>query len=103
MAFTVVPIHNLHLPAGTQVDFGAGFVFLDMPQWVKDDQMLDKMSGHDQYQKVPVPRIVVVRKMLAVLFQVAALPSSVRPYHTLELYRQALLPKRCNIRRTSKS
>jgi hypothetical protein len=49
MAFTVVPIHNLHLPTGTQVDFGAGFVFQDMPQWVKNDKMLEKMSGHDQY------------------------------------------------------
>lgn len=49
MAFTVVPIHNLDLPPRTRVDFGGGFVFQDLPEWVKQDPMLDRLSGTDQY------------------------------------------------------
>jgi len=38
MSFTVVPLHNLSLAAGTNVRFGNGFTFQDLPQWVKDDK-----------------------------------------------------------------
>jgi hypothetical protein len=37
MSFTVVPIHNLDLPAGTCIPFGDGFVLQDVPDWVKSD------------------------------------------------------------------
>jgi hypothetical protein len=38
MSFTVVPLHNLDLPAGTRVAFGKGFVLQDTPAWVKADK-----------------------------------------------------------------
>jgi len=38
MAFTVVPLHNLSLPAGTRIRFGSDFVLQDIPPWVKKDK-----------------------------------------------------------------
>ena len=38
MAFTVVPLHNLSLPAGTRIPFGSSFVLQDIPPWVKNDR-----------------------------------------------------------------
>jgi hypothetical protein len=40
VSFTVVPLHNLNLPAGTNVSFGRGFVFQDVPAWVRTDQQI---------------------------------------------------------------
>jgi hypothetical protein len=49
MAFTVVPLHNISLPAGTQIPFGNGFVFQDVPEWLKKDQgILNNLSFHDR-------------------------------------------------------
>src|SRR5215472_7817074 len=39
MAFTVVPLHNLKLPKGTEIPFAKGFVLTDMPQWLLADKM----------------------------------------------------------------
>src|SRR2546421_572678 len=38
MLFTVVPLHNLKLPASTRIPFGNGFVLQDVPEWVKNDR-----------------------------------------------------------------
>ena len=48
MAFTVVPLHNLTLDAGTSAEFSAGFVFQDLPQWLKDEPILKNLSRHDR-------------------------------------------------------
>lgn len=49
MAFTVVPLHNLHLPSGTNIPFGNDFVLQDMPQWVKDDKgILGDINFYDR-------------------------------------------------------
>src|SRR5258707_1270312 len=48
MAFTVVPLHNLALDAGTSAEFGAGFVFQDVPQWLRDEPILKDLSRHDR-------------------------------------------------------
>jgi hypothetical protein len=49
MAFTVVPLHNLHVPAGTRIPFGNTFVLQDTPEWLKKDQgILASLSLHDR-------------------------------------------------------
>jgi hypothetical protein len=49
MAFTVVPLHNMHLPRGTNVSFGNDFVLGDLPQWVKDDKgILGDINYYDR-------------------------------------------------------
>ncbi|MFB3777581.1 MAG: hypothetical protein ACE141_08210 [Bryobacteraceae bacterium] len=48
MSFTVVPLHNLSLPSGTRAIFGNGFVFQDVPQWVKNEPILKDLSRHDR-------------------------------------------------------
>ena len=35
MSFTVVPLHNLDLPAGSRIPFGKHFVLQDVPEWLK--------------------------------------------------------------------
>jgi hypothetical protein len=47
MALTVVPIHNLNLPAGTVIPFGK-FKILDVPKWLLEDPILQTLSEHDQ-------------------------------------------------------
>jgi hypothetical protein len=37
VAFTVVPLHSLSLPAETRIPFGEGLVLQDLPEWVKSD------------------------------------------------------------------
>jgi hypothetical protein len=48
MAFTVVPLHNLTLDARTSAEFGAGFVFQEVPQWLRDEPILQELSRHDR-------------------------------------------------------
>lgn len=48
MAFTIVPLHNLKLDAGTRIPFGNGFVFQDVPDWVRKESFLDYLSHHDR-------------------------------------------------------
>ena len=49
MAFTVVPLHNVSLPAGTRIPFGDDLVIQDTPQWVKEDKsFLNYLSHHDK-------------------------------------------------------
>ena len=38
MSFTVVPLHNLDLPAGSRIPFGKTFVLQDVPEWLKQDK-----------------------------------------------------------------
>jgi hypothetical protein len=47
MAFTVVPIHNLSLPEGTQIPFGK-FTIQDVPQVLFNDGILDNLSTYDR-------------------------------------------------------
>jgi hypothetical protein len=44
MSFTVAPLHNLHLPAGTRAQFGDGFVLQDVPQWLKNEPIIKELS-----------------------------------------------------------
>jgi hypothetical protein len=37
VSFTVVPLHNLDLPEGSRIPFGAKFIIQDIPEWVKKD------------------------------------------------------------------
>jgi hypothetical protein len=48
MSFTVVPLHNLSLPEGTEIPFADGFVLCDLPEWLREDRMLDNLSLHDK-------------------------------------------------------
>ena len=46
MAFTVVPLHNVDLAAGTRIPFGNDLVFQDTPACVKEDRSFLKYLGH---------------------------------------------------------
>lgn len=52
MAFTVVPLHNVSLPAGTSIPFGNDLIFQDNPQWVRDDQSFLKHLGFSDERSV---------------------------------------------------
>jgi hypothetical protein len=52
MSFTVVPLHNVNLPAGIRVPFGDDIVFHDTPKWVKDDNSFLKYLGEHDKQSV---------------------------------------------------
>jgi hypothetical protein len=47
MAFTVVPIHNLSLPAGTVIPFGK-FTIQDVPQWLLNEPILKDLCERDR-------------------------------------------------------
>ena len=40
MSFTVVPLHNLDLPAGSRIPFGKNFVLQGIPEWLKQDKSI---------------------------------------------------------------
>jgi hypothetical protein len=49
VSFTVVPLHNLDLPAGTRIPFGGKFVLQDVPEWLKTDTgFLNDIGRHDK-------------------------------------------------------
>jgi hypothetical protein len=48
MSFTVVPLHNLYLPAGVRVEFGAGFLLQEIPNWLLRDPELQVLSFGDR-------------------------------------------------------
>jgi hypothetical protein len=49
MSFTVVPLHNLDLPKGTQIPFGKGFFLTDMPEWLPADKnAMGRVSDQDR-------------------------------------------------------
>jgi hypothetical protein len=48
MSFTVVPLHNLELESGTRAEFGDGFIFQDVPEWLKNEPILKDISRHDR-------------------------------------------------------
>src|SRR5271170_7986543 len=47
MSFTVVPLHNLNLPAGSRVPFGK-FTIQDVPEWLLKDDIIERLSEHDR-------------------------------------------------------
>jgi hypothetical protein len=47
VSFTVVPLHNLELPAGTVIPFGK-FTIQDIPEWLLKDRILKELSKHDR-------------------------------------------------------
>jgi hypothetical protein len=47
MALTVVPLHNLKLPAGTVIPFGK-FTIQDVPEWLLKEPILEDLSRHDR-------------------------------------------------------
>jgi hypothetical protein len=49
MSFTVVPLHNLSLPVGTQIPFGNGLVLQDVPEWLRKEPILKDLSRSDRY------------------------------------------------------
>jgi hypothetical protein len=53
MSFTVVPLHNLELPKGTQIPFGKGFVLTDILQWLLTDK--NAMGRHRQTLLTAMP------------------------------------------------
>ena len=52
MAFTVVPLHNVDLTAGTLIPFGKDLSFQNNPQWVKGDKSFLKDLAHHDMQSV---------------------------------------------------
>jgi hypothetical protein len=47
MSFTVVPLHNLNLPADTVIPFGK-FTIQDVPDWLLKEPMLKRLSDRDR-------------------------------------------------------
>jgi hypothetical protein len=47
MALTVVPLHNLNLPAGTVIPFGK-FDIRDVPDWLRNESLLNNLSERDR-------------------------------------------------------
>jgi hypothetical protein len=47
MSFTIVPLHNLGLAAGTIIPFGK-FTIQDVPQFLLTDDILENLSAHDR-------------------------------------------------------
>ena len=43
-----MPLHNLSLDAGTRAEFGDGFVFQDVPEWLKNEPILKELSRPDR-------------------------------------------------------
>jgi hypothetical protein len=60
VSFTVVPIHNLTLPAGTCIPFGNGFMLQDMPLWVHNDTELLKGLNLEECRAVLVAKHALV-------------------------------------------
>ena len=49
MSFTVIPLHNLDLPADTRIAFGTEFNLEPVPAWLKkDENWLNNLSRHDR-------------------------------------------------------
>jgi hypothetical protein len=49
MSFTVVPLHNLRIPAGSRIPFGTKFVLQDVPEWLRQDRnTLDDIGRTDR-------------------------------------------------------
>lgn len=49
MSYTVVPLHNLELPPGSQIPFGTKFRLQDIPDRLrKDEHALNDLSSRDQ-------------------------------------------------------
>jgi hypothetical protein len=48
MSFTVVPLHNLDLPAGSEIPFGPKFVLQDVPEWLRRDTEILRDIGRAQ-------------------------------------------------------
>jgi hypothetical protein len=49
MSFTVVPLHNLDLPAGIRIPFGKSYVLQDVPDWLQRDKItLDNIGRLDR-------------------------------------------------------
>jgi hypothetical protein len=49
VAFTVAPLHNLSLPAGSRIPFGSKFAILDVPDWLRTDKgILADISRDDR-------------------------------------------------------
>src|SRR5216684_2508439 len=59
MSFTVVPLHNLSLPAGTRAEFGDGFVLQDVPKWLKDEPILNDLSRPDRQSTLDAKQALV--------------------------------------------
>lgn len=48
MAFTIVPLHNLHLPPGSIIPFGK-FTIQEVPKWLLNDKdVMKRLSEHER-------------------------------------------------------
>jgi hypothetical protein len=60
MSFTVVPLHNLTLPAGLHIPFGDGFVLQDLPECIRSDRCLfSDLSRHDRQSTLDAKHALV--------------------------------------------
>jgi len=48
MSFTVVPLHNLNLPAACRIPFGTKFVLQDVPEWLRQDKQILNNIGRTE-------------------------------------------------------
>ena len=65
MSFTVIPLHNLDLPADTRIAFGTEFNLEPVPAWLKkDENWLNNLSRHDR-QSVLDARFALVSEYQA--------------------------------------
>src|SRR5258708_27236807 len=59
VSFTVVPLHNLNLPAGSRVAFGNDFVLQEVPEWVKKGSQLEHLSRNDRQRTLDASHALV--------------------------------------------
>jgi len=65
VSFTVVPLHNLKLPAGTRIPFGGGFFLQDVPEWVRQDQQILNGLGRQERESLLEARHALVAEYKA--------------------------------------
>lgn len=61
-----MPLHNLSLPLGTQVEFGDGFILRDTPAWVKNDEgILGDINRNDRQATLAAKHALVAEYQAA--------------------------------------
>jgi hypothetical protein len=65
MSFTVVPLNNLDLPAGTRIPFGPKFILQDVPEWLKNDKKALSDLDRNERQRVKDAKHALVSEYVA--------------------------------------
>jgi len=69
MSFTVVPLHNLSLGKGARVPFGEGLVLQDVPEWLRNEPILNEISYTDRQLTLAAEHALVAEYEAAAIGQ----------------------------------